>query len=76
MRVIRQRVTAKAPMVAAQNDIYMVVSDAKSNPENDDVEECFMQEKLLWENCRGMLPISWGFLLKKSFCFIVDRQNM
>lgn len=29
----------KAPMVAAQNDIYMVVSDSKANPENDDVAE-------------------------------------
>ncbi len=26
----------KAPMIAAQNDIYMVVSDAIENPENDD----------------------------------------
>lgn len=31
--------TVKAPMVAAQNDIYMVVADSKSNPENDDVAE-------------------------------------
>ena len=30
-------VPVKAPMVAAQNDIYMVVSDAKANPENDGV---------------------------------------
>lgn len=29
----------KAPMVAAQNDIYMVVADSKSNSENDDVAE-------------------------------------
>ena len=36
----------KAPMVAAQNDIYMVVSDAKSNPENDDVEEMLHAGKI------------------------------
>lgn len=29
----------KAPMVAAQNDIYMCVSDTTKNPENDDLEE-------------------------------------
>lgn len=29
----------KAPMVAAQNDIYMCVANSKSNPENDNVKE-------------------------------------
>ncbi|WP_195262892.1 glycoside hydrolase family 3 protein [Clostridium sp. 1001275B_160808_H3] len=29
----------KAPMVAAQNDLYMCVGDSKSNPENDNVKE-------------------------------------
>ena len=33
-------------MVAAQNDIYMVVSDAKANPENDDVEEMLHAGKI------------------------------
>ena len=69
-------VIAKAPMVAAQNDIYMVVSDAKSNPENDDVEEMLHAGKItvgeLQRNAANIL----GFLVKKSFCFIVDRQNM
>ena len=33
-----------------------------------------MQEKLLWENCRGMQPISWGFLLKSpSVLLLTDR---
>ena len=39
-------VQVKAPMVAAQNDIYMVVSDAKANPEKDDVEEMLHAGKL------------------------------
>jgi len=29
----------KAPMVVAQNDIYMCVANSKSNPENDNVKE-------------------------------------
>ncbi|WP_195986448.1 glycoside hydrolase family 3 protein [Clostridium sp. D53t1_180928_C8] len=29
----------KAPMISAQNDIYMCVSDSKLNPENDNVKE-------------------------------------
>ncbi len=33
---------AKAPMAAAQNDLYMVVSDTTKNPENDDLEAGFI----------------------------------
>lgn len=29
----------KAPMVAAQNDLYMCVADSKANPENDNIKE-------------------------------------
>ena len=67
-------VTAKAPMVAAQNDIYMVVSDAKSNPENDDVEEMLHAGKItvgeLQRNAANIL----GFLLKSpSVLLLADR---
>lgn len=31
--------TVKAPMAAAQNDLYMCVCDAAQNPENDDMEQ-------------------------------------
>lgn len=67
-------VTAKAPMVAAQNDIYMVVSDAKSNPENDDVEEMLHAGKItvgeLQRNATNIL----GFLLKSpSVLLLTDR---
>ena len=67
-------VTAKAPMVAAQNDIYMVVSDAKSNPENDDVEEMLHAGKItvgeLQRNAANIL----GFLLKSpSALLLTDR---
>ena len=67
-------VTAKAPMVAAQNDIYMVVSDAKSNPENDDVEEMLHAGKItvgeLQRNAANIL----GFLLKSpSVLLLTDR---
>ena len=57
-------VPVKAPMVAAQNDIYMVVSDAKANPENDDVEEMLHAGKItlgeLQRNAANILK----FLLK------------
>ena len=64
----------KAPMVAAQNDIYMVVSDAKSNPENDDVEEMLHAGKItvgeLQRNAANIL----GFLLKSpSVLLLTDR---
>ena len=45
-------VTAKAPMVAAQNDIYMVVSDAKSNPEKDFLTEI----PGYWQHSSAILP--------------------
>lgn len=58
------QVTVKAPMVAAQNDLYMVVSDARSNPEHDDVEEMLqMGEITIGELQRNMSNIL-GFLLK------------
>lgn len=57
-------VTVKAPMVAAQNDLYMVVSDARSNPEHDDVEEMLHAGKItigeLQRNAANIL----GFLLR------------
>ena len=64
----------KAPMVAAQNDIYMVVSDAKANPENDDVEEMLHAGKItvgeLQRNAANIL----GFLLKSpSVLLLTDR---
>ena len=64
----------KAPMVAAQNDIYMVVSDAKANPENDDVEEMLHAGKItvgeLQRNAANIL----GFLLKSpSVLLLADR---
>ena len=67
-------VQVKAPMVAAQNDIYMVVSDAKSNPENDDVEEMLHAGKItvgeLQRNAANIL----GFLLKSpSVLLLADR---
>lgn len=50
---------AKAPMVAAQNDIYMVVSDSVSNPENDDVEiklkEGYITRGQLQRNAKNIL---------------------
>lgn len=57
-------VPVKAPMVAAQNDIYMVVTDARSNPEQDDVEAQLNAGVItigeLQRNARNIL----GFLLK------------
>mgnify|MGYP004462758953 CR=1 FL=1 len=57
-------VTVKAPMAAAQNDIYMVVTDAKANPEHDDVEAQLDAGMLttgeLQRNAKNIL----GFLLK------------
>ena len=67
-------VQVKAPMVAAQNDIYMVVSDAKANPEKDDVEEMLHAGKLrLGELQRNGANIL-GFLLKSpSILLLTDR---
>ena len=58
------QIPVKAPMAEAQNDIYMVVNDAKANPEKDDVEEKLHAGELtigeLQRNAKNIL----GFLLK------------
>ncbi|MDD7219512.1 MAG: glycoside hydrolase family 3 C-terminal domain-containing protein [Clostridia bacterium] len=60
----KAEIPVKAPMAAAQNDIYMVVSDAVSNPENDDMAEQLKTGYLtvgeLQRNAENIL----GFLLK------------
>ena len=64
----------KAPMVAAQNDIYMVVSDAKSNPENDDVEEMLHAGKITLGELQRNAANILGFLLKSpSILLWIDR---
>lgn len=67
-------VPVKAPMVAAQNDIYMVVSDAKSNPENDDVEEMLHAGKITLGELQRNAANILGFLLKSpSILLWTDR---
>ena len=67
-------VQVKAPMVAAQNDIYMVVSDAKSNPENDDVEEMLHAGKITLGELQRNAANILGFLLKSpSILLWTDR---
>ena len=67
-------VPVKAPMVAAQNDIYMVVSDAKSNPENDDVEEMLHAGKITLGELQRNAANILGFLLKSpSILLWIDR---
>ena len=67
-------VPVKAPMVAAQNDIYMVVSDAKSNPENDDVEEMLHAGKITLGELQRNAANILGFLLKSpSILLLADR---
>lgn len=67
-------VQVKAPMVAAQNDIYMVVSDAKANPEKDDVEEMLHAGKLTLGELQRNGANILGFLLKSpSILFLTDR---
>ena len=67
-------VSVKAPMVAAQNDIYMVVSDAKSNPENDDVEEMLHAGKITLGELQRNAANILGFLLKSpSILLLTDR---
>ena len=67
-------VQVKAPMVAAQNDIYMVVSDAKANPEKDDVEEMLHAEKLTLGELQRNAANILGFLLKSpSILLLTDR---
>lgn len=67
-------VPVKAPMVAAQNDIYMVVNDAKVNPEKDDVEEMLHAGKLtvgeLQRNAENIL----GFLLKSPSILLLTGR--
>ena len=64
----------KAPVVAAQNDIYMVVSDAKANPENDDVEEMLHAGKITLGELQRNAANILGFLLKSpSILILADR---
>ena len=68
------KVSVKAPMVAAQNDIYMVVSDAKANPENDDVEEMLHAGKITLGELQRNAANILGFLLKSpSILLLADR---
>ncbi|MBC5778314.1 glycoside hydrolase family 3 protein [Blautia difficilis] len=67
-------VQVKAPMVAAQNDIYMVVSDAKANPEKDDVEEMLHAGKITLGELQRNAANILGFLLKSpSILLLTDR---
>ena len=67
-------VQVKAPMVAAQNDIYMVVSDDKANPEKDDVEEMLHAGKLTLGDLQRNGANILGFLLKSpSILLLTDR---
>ena len=67
-------VPVKAPMVAAQNDIYMVVSDAKANPENDDVGEMLHAGKITLGELQRNAANILGFLLKSpSILLLADR---
>ena len=67
-------VQVKAPMVAAQNDIYMVVSDAKANPEKDDVEEMLHAGKLTLGELQRNGANILGFLLKSPpILLLTDR---
>ena len=67
-------VQVKAPMVAAQNDIYMVVSDAKANPEKDDMEEMLHAGKLTLGELQRNGANILGFLLKSpSILLLTDR---
>ena len=67
-------VQVKTPMVAAQNDIYMVVSDAKANPEKDDVEEMLHAGKLTLGELQRNAANILGFLLKSpSILLLTDR---
>ena len=67
-------VSVKAPMVAAQNDIYMVVSNAKANPENDDVEEMLHAGNITLGELQRNAANILGFLLKSpSILLLTDR---
>ena len=59
-------IKVKAPMVFAQNDIYMLVNNSLANPENDDVEEKlkagYLTRGMLQRNAMNILK----FLLKSQ----------
>jgi len=59
-------VKVKAPMVFAQNDVYMLVNNSLANPENDDVEEQlkagYITRGMLQRNAINILK----FLLKSQ----------
>ena len=67
-------VQVKAPMVAAQNDIYMVVSDAKANPEKDDVEEMLHAGKLTLGELQRNGANILGFLLKSPSILLLTYR--
>jgi beta-glucosidase len=58
--------TVKAPMVKAQNDIYMCVAHPEDNPENDDVKEMlekgYITKAELQRNAKNIL----GYILKSQ----------
>ena len=67
-------VSVKAPMIAAQNDLYMVVNDAKANPENDDVEEMLRAGKITLGELQRNASNILRFLIKSpSLLLMTDR---
>ena len=67
-------VAVKAPMIAAQNDLYMVVNDAKANPENDDVEEMLRAGKITLGELQRNASNILRFLIKSpSLLLMTDR---
>lgn len=58
--------TVKAPMVKAQNDIYMCVAHPEDNPENDDVKKMldvgYITKAQLQRNAKNIL----GYILKSQ----------
>lgn len=54
----------KAPMVAAQNDLYMVTSDPASNPENDDLEQKLAEGYITRGELQRCAKNILGFILK------------
>ncbi len=67
-------VSVKAPMISAQNDLYMVVNDAKANPENDDVEEMLRAGKITLGELQRNASNILRFLIKSpSLLLMTDR---
>lgn len=67
-------VSVKAPMIAAQNDLYMVVNDSKVNPENDDVEEMLRAGKITLGELQRNASNILRFLIKSpSLLLMTDR---